>query len=91
MEILESAFGRSKQLEGQHRKSGFTSLLACFPALLKPTTPDGVRAAFTRTSAKDVTAWVQEHFGSTVTARRKAASAEHQAATKSATLPTQRH
>ena len=90
MEILESAFGRSKQLEGQHRKSGFTSLLACFPALLKPTTPDGVREAFARTSAKEVTAWGQEHFGSTVTARRNAA-AEHQAATKSATIPTQRH
>ena len=86
-EILESAFGLYKQLEGQHSKSGFTSLLACFPALLKPTTPEGVRAAFARTSAKDVTAWVQEHFGSTVPARRNAAYAEHQAATKSATIP----
>jgi hypothetical protein len=32
-EILESIFGLYKQLERQHSKSGFTSLLACLPAL----------------------------------------------------------
>ena len=84
-EILESTFGLYKQLEGQHCKSGFTSLLACLPALLKPTTPEGVMAAFARTSAADVTAWTQEHFPSTVTSRRHAAYAEHQSAVKRAT------
>jgi len=85
-EILESAFGRYKQLERQHSKSGFTSLLACLPALLKPTTAKGVREAFERVSAKDVKTWVQKHFSSTVTARRNAAHAEHKAALKSATM-----
>jgi hypothetical protein len=80
-EILESAFGLYKQLEGHHSKSGFTSLLACFPALLKPTTPTVVREAFQRVSAKDVTAWVKQYFGSTVTSRRQAAYAEHKRAT----------
>jgi hypothetical protein len=84
-EILESAFGLYKQLEGQHSKSGFTSLLACFPALLKPATPAGIIDAFGRVSAKDVKAWVKQHFGSTVTSRRNAAYAEHKAALKSAT------
>lgn len=84
-EILESAFGRYKQLEGQHSKSGFTSLLACFPALPKPTTAAGVIDAFGRVPAKDVKAWVKQHFGSTVTSRRNAAYAEHKAALKSAT------
>jgi len=84
-EILESSFGLYKQLEGQHSKSGFTSLLACLPALLKPTTPERVMAAFARTSAKDVTTWTQQHFPSTVTSRRHAAYAEHQAAVKRAT------
>jgi hypothetical protein len=69
-EILESSFGLYKQLERQHSKSGFTSLLACLPALLKPTTPVAVTAAFNRTSAKDVVAWTKEHFNSTVTSRR---------------------
>lgn len=85
-EILESLFGVYKQLEGQHSKSGFTSLLACLPALLKPTTPAGVIDAFGRISAKDVKAWVEEHIGSTVTSRRNAAYAEHKAALKSATV-----
>ena len=85
-EILESTFGLYKQLERQHSKSGFTSLLACLPALLKPTTPEGVSDAFQRVSAKDVKAWVKKHFGSTVTSRRQAAYAEHKAALKSATV-----
>ncbi len=85
-EILESTFGLYKQLEGQHSKSGFTSLLACLPALLRPATPESVKAAFARTSAADVTAWTQEHFPSTVTSRRHAAYAEHQSAVKRATV-----
>lgn len=84
-EILESSFGLYKQLEGQHSKSGFTSLLACLPALLHPTTPEGVRAAFARTSAEDVAAWTQKHFPSTVTSRRHAAYVEHRSAIKRAT------
>ena len=85
-EILESSFGLYKQLERQHSKSGFTSLLACLPALLKPTTPERVKAAFARTSAKDVKEWVKKHFPSTVTSRRRAAYAEYRAALKRATV-----
>jgi len=85
-EILESTFGLYKQLERQHSKSGFTSLLACLPALLKPNTPEEVSKAFGRVSAKDVQAWVKKHFGSTVTSRRQAAYAEHKATFKSATI-----
>jgi len=84
-EILESTFGLYKQLERQQSKSGFTSLLACLPGLLKPTTVDGVRTAFERVSAGDVKTWVKKHFDSTVTSRRNAAYAEHKAALKNAT------
>ena len=83
-EILESSFGLYKQLERQHSKSGFTSLLACFPALLKPTTPELVTAAFGRVSRKDVQAWVKQHFSSTVSSRRRSAYSEHK---KAATAP----
>ncbi len=85
-EILESSFGLYKQLERQHSKSGFTSLLACLPALLKPTTPERVKAAFARTSANDVKEWVKKHFPSTVTSRRRAAYAEYRSALKRATV-----
>ncbi|MEK6234826.1 MAG: SlyX family protein [Planctomycetales bacterium] len=84
-EILESVFGLYKQLERQQCKSGFTSLLACLPALLKPTTPEGVSESFARVSAKDVNAWVKKHFDSTVTSRRNRAYAEHKAGLESAT------
>jgi len=60
----------------------------CGLALLKSTTPEGVMAAFARTSAEDVTAWTKEHFPSTVTSRRHAAYAEHRAAVKRATAET---
>jgi hypothetical protein len=85
-EILESSFGLYKQLERQHSKSGFTSLLACFPALLSATTPASVTEAFGRVSSKDVTAWIATRFSTTVTTRRQSAYAEHKAALKSATL-----
>ena len=84
-EILESTFGLYKHLERQQSKSGFTSLLACLPALLQPATPEGVTAAFARTSAKDVSAWTKKHFPSTVASRRHAAYAEHQSARNRAT------
>jgi hypothetical protein len=84
-EILESSFGLYKQLERQHSKSGFTRLLACLPALLTPTTPEGVRRAFGRTTAKDVREWTAQHFPTTVTSRRLATYAEHKSALKRAT------
>jgi hypothetical protein len=85
-EILESSFGLYKQLERQHSKSGFTSLLACFPALLHQATPESVTSAFRQVSSDDVKAWVKKHFATTVTSRRQSAYAEHKTALKCATL-----
>jgi hypothetical protein len=85
-EILESAFGLYKQREGQQSKSGFTSMLACLPALLRPATPELVRSAFGRVSAADVKAWSKKHFPSTVTSRRQSAYAEQKSATRRATV-----
>jgi predicted metal-dependent hydrolase len=84
-EILESLFGLYKQLERQHSKSGFTSLLACLPTLLKPITPESVQQAFARVSAKEVAKWIKANFNSTVTSRRQAAYQEHKSALKIAT------
>ena len=43
-EVLESSFGLYKQLECQQSKGGFTSLLASFGSLLRPTTPQSIQA-----------------------------------------------
>lgn len=80
-EILESCFGLYKQLERQHSKGGFTSLLASFGALLQPATPDGVRDAFARVSVKQMQTWVRDNLGTTVTSKRQTAYKEYKTAT----------
>lgn len=87
-EILESSFSLYKQLERQHSKGGFTSLLASFAALLKPTTPEEVTKAFASVSNKDVQAWTRANLGTTLASRRRATYDEHKKATKRATIQT---
>jgi hypothetical protein len=75
-EILESCFGLFKQLERQHSKGGFTSLLASFGALLQPATPESLRDAFGRVSVKQMRTWVSDNLGTTIPSKRKTAYAE---------------
>jgi hypothetical protein len=81
-EILESTFGLYKQLEGQHSKGGFTSLLACFAALLKPATEASVRRAFATVSVKRVREWTKANLGTTLTSKRLALYTEFRSATE---------
>jgi len=75
-EILESSFGLFKQLERQHSKGGFTSLLAAFGALLKPATPESVRRDFARISVKQMRTWVTTNLKTTLASKRQTAYAE---------------
>jgi len=75
-EILESAFGLFKQLERQHNKGGFTSLLAAFGALLKPSTPESIRNDFTRTSVQTIRTWVSDNLKTTLVSKRQDAFRE---------------
>jgi hypothetical protein len=70
-EILESSFSRYKQLEQQHSKSGFTSLLLAFPTLLRRTTAREVKACFAKVKISDVKAWAKEHLPSTLASQRQ--------------------
>lgn len=70
-EIVESAFGKFKQLERQHARGGFTGLLLVFPVLLRATTSEEVRASFARVKVADVRSWEKEHLPDTLTARRQ--------------------
>lgn len=80
-EILESSFGLFKQLERQHSKGGFTSLLAAYGCLLQPATPERIRSAFARVSVKDMKAWVSDKLGQTLTGKRQTAYHEFRSAT----------
>lgn len=79
-EILESCFGLFKQLERQHSKGGFTSLLAAFGALLQPATPESIRSDFARVSVKQMRTWVTRNLGATVASKRQTAYAESKTA-----------
>jgi hypothetical protein len=85
-EILESTFALYKQLERQHSKGGFTSLLAAFGALLKTATDETIRHAFSTVSVKDVHHWVRENLGKTLTSKRLIAYKEFQRATKTTAI-----
>ncbi len=85
-EILESTFALYKQLERQHSKGGFTSLLAAFGALLKTATDETIRRAFSTVSTKDVHNWVRKNLGDTLTSKRLATYKEFRGATKTAAI-----
>jgi len=51
-EILESLFGKYKQLERQHSKGGFTRLIAAIPTLCIQATREIVRQAFRAVDTK---------------------------------------
>jgi hypothetical protein len=72
-EILESAFGLYKAMEGQHSKSGFTSLLASFGALLRDCKPAEVTESFRRTSVANTKQWVTTKLGKTLTSKKLSA------------------
>lgn len=72
-EILESSFGLFKQLERQHSKGGFTSLLAAYGSLLQATTAESIRRDFALVSVKDAKDWVSAKLGKTLTSKRQTA------------------
>ncbi len=57
-EVLESTLGRFKQLQRQHYRGSFTSLLAAFPALLNPSTPETIARYLTKVNNREVRNWV---------------------------------
>lgn len=79
-EIIESCFGRYKQLEGQHSKGGFTTLLPAFGALLCQATPASLARSLRQVSNRDVHQWTKTHLGRTLASRRQAAYREHRRA-----------
>ena len=79
-EVLESVFGRYKQLEGQQSAGGFTSLLASFATLLKPITAEEVKEAFATISTKAMREWVHDNLGHTLQSRKNQAYAEFKTA-----------
>jgi hypothetical protein len=74
-EVLESCFGKFKQLEKQQSRGGFTQLLLGFGAMLAKITTATVGAAMQASRTVDVRAWAAQTLGITLFARRKIAFA----------------
>jgi len=74
-EVLESCFGKMKQLEKQQARGGFTGFILSFGALLADTTSDAIGAAMKHSCTKQVLDWCKKHLGTTLFAQRKIAFA----------------
>jgi hypothetical protein len=72
-EVLESCFGKMKELEKQQSRAGFTSLLLSFGALVANTTTEVIEAAMQHSGTAEVNRWCQENIGPTLFGKRRAA------------------
>jgi hypothetical protein len=78
-EVLESLFGRQKELERQQSKGGFTGLILGLGAQLCDRTAAGVKAALEATPLKVVRDWISTHLGKSLQSQRQEAFASLEA------------
>jgi len=72
-EVIESVFGKFKQIEQHQANSGFTGLILCIAALVSKTTTEIVCQAMETVRTKDVLQWCREKLHKTVQAKRREA------------------
>jgi hypothetical protein len=69
-EILESSFGKLKQMEKNQSKSGFTVFLLSFAASISKTTQEIVHRAMETVPTKNIFEWFENNVGKSVQSRR---------------------
>jgi len=74
-EVLESCFGRFKNLEKDQAKGGFTSLLLGFGTLFADVTIDKVKEAMQVVATSGIKEWCAQRLGQTLFSQRKEAFA----------------
>jgi hypothetical protein len=88
-EVLESLFGKYKQLQGIHRQGGMTPQLLALGAAVGRHTVQTVRRAFATIRTRDVAQWCWQHLGPSLQAQRSYAFREQKPDTKHSTpLPS---
>jgi hypothetical protein len=70
-EIIESTFGKFKQLAKGHSSGGLTSLVLSLCAMVGQHCEDFIKTAMEQTSIKDVKEWVKNNLGTTFWSRRR--------------------
>lgn len=74
-EVLESLIGKGKRLHGQHSKGGFTKMLLAMSAAVVPPTSETLRQALDCIKTRDLTNWILQHLGVSLTSQRRLAYA----------------
>ena len=74
-EVLESLFGKCKNLEGDQAKSGFTGLLLSIPAMVSKTTGDIIQKAMEVVLTRNVLDWCKKYIGKSLQTKRREAFA----------------
>jgi hypothetical protein len=70
-EVIESVIGKFKTLEQDQVKSGFTSMLLSFAALVSKTTEDVIQKALQSVPTKKIREWFKKNIGQSVQSQRK--------------------
>lgn len=70
-EVIESVFGKLKQIERSQANSGFTGLVLSTAAMVAPTTPEVMLQAAEHVSTETVLTWCRETVGPSVQSKRK--------------------
>jgi hypothetical protein len=69
-EVLESCFGKVKELEDSQSKSGFTGLVLSLGAMVSKWDVDTIREALERVRVRDVLDWCRRKLGISVQSKR---------------------
>jgi hypothetical protein len=69
-EIIESVLGKTKRLEQDQSKSGFTGLVLGAAAMVSHTTQEVVTKAMETVPTKKVIEWIKENLGQSVQSKR---------------------
>ena len=69
-EIIESLFGRQKNLSQEHSKGGFTGLVLSMAAFVSDTTQETISQAMNYAKTSTVLEWTKEKLGKTVQAKK---------------------
>ena len=69
-EIIESLFGKQKNIEKQQAKNGFTGLLLSLAACVSKTTIDVIKNAMESVKTKTIIEWHKKNIGKSVQAKR---------------------
>lgn len=70
-EVIESLFGKFKQLEKNHSSDGLTSLVLSMPAMLGKMSIDCVKDALEMVSVKKAQEWVENNIGISFWSKRR--------------------